>query len=528
MSFFQKITEFFKLHFAPKNSGPAKNQYLRKIETDLSKADNPVYKNGFVQPLFADALFMLYKNTTEFHSLLDFLRNPEYERVKNRVFDTLIQTGYNPEEKERLKSLSHEMRKQGFDENPNRQQETDRQTQIFAEMQRELQSDNFIQIEKTLKNLELFYDVCSFNYISALKIFNNAFETADTKPTFSPVAYENLVTEFLNLYFVTANLEVTGALARAITAILSIVPERKSIIPDDMVLPKMKKISSILKNILSPDTLKKLICLGKGTIDFEPECEKIKTTPLIDYTKRQQANFNADTERLNTEFQDRERVHEIKDTFGGQTLVTLQGYNSENNTKIQDGASLSFLWITPMQIIKTFITYFVSEEIRALLNDIVIEGFFYSADKKTEFSSVVFECLEIKNVIEKFEESFLRNKANDMVLLLSYLQDSQKDQEFFHMSETMVVNINNEAKEIIQHQTTNLYNLYKLLLALSEDSRKSTAEIISNIKILFTSSRNRSRVDFLEKSLPKWSGFLNLMKHYTVLGNIKASREQNW
>ncbi len=525
MAILTQLIDFLKILFVPGNPDIQKNQGLKAIETRLSKAETLTYKNGAVQISVANALYTIYSNIGVFNTLLDFIHAPEQKMVKNRVYDILIKTGYNENTKKKVEMLTYEMRRLSLDASVDRNAEINSQMQVFMTVQKDINTTGFAQIEKTIQDLELFYDLSSYNFITILKLFDSAFSPLDGNPNFKPVPCEELCSELLNFYFISAKLNITGSLGRAIDAVSSIVSGRVTVSQDDL-LSRLKKIATALNKVLNPDILKDLIALGKKDSEIEPETFESDAKPLQDYITRQKASFSSDTERLRMEYQDQERVREIKAIFGEKPLLPLNGYNPQINATLQDNTAFSFLWITPMQVLKTFITYYFTEDTQTLLNDIVVEGFFNTPEAKTDFSSAFFECSEIANVIQSFEDSFARNENYDSALLTSYIKDSQKDPEFVRTLGNMVSEINNTAKVITQAQSTNLFELYNLLLLTLEDSRLSTPELISNVKFLFTSSRNRDRVEILEKSMPKWASFLNLMKHYAQLGNIETPREE--
>ncbi len=522
---FSQLIDFIKLLFSPGNPEIQKNQQLKAIDTRLSKMTPAICKNGQVQTHFAEAMFVIYSNIGVFASLLDFIHLPEQKLVKNRVFDALIQSGYSEKTKKKLDALTYEMRKSSLESAAIRDNEINAQAQMFLEVQKDLHTTSFAQIEKTLQDLELFFDLSSFNFVDLLKHFDPAFSPLETKQNFVPVDSTVIADDLLNLYFVIAKLHLTGALGRAILAISSLVPGKINSMPQDQLIVRLKKIATALNKTLSSDVLKDLIALGKRDAAIEPECAVIKSTPLDEYSIRQKNVFAADTERLNVEFQDQQRGKEIHLVFGNIPLLVLDGYNAHANLALQEGASLSFLWITPLQILKTFVSIFLSEDIQALLNDIVVEGFFSIPETKTDFSSAVFDCLETLKEIQGFENSFTRNEKHDSALLTSYIKDSKKDPEFVRTLSNMVTEINETAKKLTQKHSTNLFELYSLILTVLEDSRRSTPELVTNIKFLFTSSRNRETVDLLDKSMPKWAAFLNLMKHYAHLGSIENPRE---
>ena len=56
-------------------------------------------------------------------------------------------------------------------------------------------------------------------------------------------------------------------------------------------------------------------------------------------------------------------------------LLELQAYNADTNKILKDESAESFLWITPVQIIKTFLNRFFEEQTTGFLNDIILEGF---------------------------------------------------------------------------------------------------------------------------------------------------------
>ncbi len=525
MALFDQLLDFFKLLFTPGNPEIQKNQYLKAIETRLLKSNNSIYKNGSVQVAFAEALFVVYSNIGAFNSLLDFITLPEQKLVKNRVYDALIKTGYNEASKQKLDALVYDQRKTALDEAANREDEVKLQLQKFLSVQKDLNTTGFAQIEKTLQDLELFYDLSSYSFVDILKLFDPSFSPLDSNPKFNPVPCEDLCDELLNFYYISAKLNLTGSLARAIVAVATIVPGKINLSQDQLVA-RLKKIATALNKTLNAEVLKDLIALGKRDADISPEAAVSKATPLDEYTNRQKAIFASDTERLNVEYQDQVRKREIQDIFGNIPLVSLTGYNAQTNSILQKGSSCSFLWITPMQIIKTFDAFLFTEEIQALLNDIVVEGYFNLPETKTDFSAAFFDCTEIANVIQEFENSFSRNEKFDGALLASHVKDSQKDPEFVRTLGNMVSEINNEAKKITQTQTTSVFELYSLLITILQDARRSSPELISNIKFLFTSSRNKETVELLDKSMPKWEAFLKLMKHYAQIGIIETYREE--
>ena len=142
--------------------------------------------------------------------------------------------------------------------------------------------------------------------------------------------------------------------------------------------------------------------------------------------------------------------HEIMELFPDGNIETLNGYNRETMEMLGGNSTTNFMWVVPMQILKTFFKIYYAAPLRSLLNDIIVEGLFSNAAKKTAFSQMIFSINEGVNLIDAFENEFNPNGRFGMNLIKGYINDSHKDADFGKRLSNLVDNINAEAKEIIQ------------------------------------------------------------------------------
>ena len=218
------------------------------------------------------------------------------------------------------------------------------------------------------------------------------------------------------------------------------------------------------------------------------------------------------------EVQDEIVAGEINSLFKDREQEVLAGYNSEQNEFLLLNGTSAFTLITPMQILKTFLSIYADSHIQSLLNDIVIEGFFYNPTYKTEFSTAVFSVLEAHERIQNFENSFDRNNVNDIAVIRGYVADAQGNPDFSTKLLHAITRINTEAKKILQEEVAHLLNLQHFLSDMLEDARLISPVNITNIKVLLASSRNKDNAVQLENQLPDWQIFFGIMKNYVVLG----------
>ncbi|MBQ7970577.1 MAG: hypothetical protein IJ293_06305 [Treponema sp.] len=526
MSIIQTISDFLESIFRHSSPEVQKKIQMKKLDAELKSYYPNIYKDGFLLPNFGEAIFSLYKYTHILDELfLSTVSSLDVQR-QHRFEAQLILTGYSVSEQEIISSLSYERRKETI------AAETRNVDRLYSSQRRELESllkelnnENFKKIDKDILMLRQFVDFCHYNFVPFLQTFDKNFQPANLSytPTYADVPVSKTVNLLEDLYFQMSNLHITTSLANMILAIAAL---RKNAELSDKerqtYLDCLKKINYIFQKILTDERLKKLIKFAKKDINYEPAVVSITGSPRQEFANMMQTKFETEEQRIRQEIKDTEISIEVKELFKTEELKTVATYNTEINTYLQNNTQLSFKWILPLKILKSFLHKFLSDNLKNILNDIVIEGFFNNPTYKTDFSSIVYNAIESETLLEDFEKSFELNQKNSISVLKSYLQDSHKDKDFYKKSENMVEYINNEAHNILQTSTTALFSLYKELGVLLADAKKTSGEIISNLKVLMMSSRNKENTRLLEEYYPYWKIFFEIMKNYVIInGEIK-------
>jgi hypothetical protein len=168
---------------------------------------------------------------------------------------------------------------------------------------------------------------------------------------------------------------------------------------------------------------------------------------------------------------------------------------------------------------------FITANVKSVLNNIVIEGFFNNQSYKADFSSTIYAVNEIPNLIEEFEKTFARGGKNDEAELRGLVRDSRTNTDFLKKVGSMVDNINNQAHRLIQEASKVLYELYIQIGELILDAKKSKSDMVSNIKVLLTSARNHDGAGMIEQQYENWKLFLKIMKNYAIIGEIEQGHE---
>lgn len=525
MGFFKLIKEFFESIFNSDSPEVKKKQELRKVESELKMLNPVLYKNGMIQPNLAELLRIFYENTKPIADILSATTNSTDQKRAWRFKRELIITGFSNESKERLENLSYENRlEKALSSSYNIDTVLATQHKHLEDLIKDLNSRELISIDYVIANLDQLSDICNFNFLTAIRTFDPNYDNfvVDYKPNFVPIVPEAMETTFSDLYYLTSGFSISTSLASAVIAAAQM--KKMTSLPQsekESLLGNLKKINAILKKNLPSNILKNFAILAQKNPDIELKTATYKVETRQKFATFLEDQFHADENRLKSELKDRDIESELKTLFGGMPLLTLKGYNADTNHLLKTNSPSSFLMITPMQILKTFVVNFLTESTMTLLNNIIVEGFFNNSEYKTEFSQAVFAATETQENINAFEDSFGREKRNDQELISGYIQDSHKNPDFMKDLTKMVDTINVEAKNLIQKEANVIFNLTMKVQDIVSDTKKASPDTISNIKVLASSSRNRDAFDAMEKNFSVWKNFLNVIKNYVIIGDVE-------
>ena len=529
MGFIKTLSDIFESIFKRSSPEVQKKQQMKKLEQEIREFQPSICRNGMLLPNFGEAIFALYKNTRPLDNLFSVTVSPNDIPRQRRFEAQLIVTGYPLQDQEALEALSFENRKEDI------LAETSNQDRIYLRQRKELErlikslnSDGFKKMDADLLQLRQLVEFCRYNYTPFLQAFDTNFIPADLmyKPSYREISLSTAQNLLEDLYYQSSGLVISTSTADAVLALAQL--RKGGDLQDDEkknFLGNLKKINYILTRVLNPEKLKALIRLCRQDLLYEPEVAKYTGSPRQDFANMLQARFDAEEQRIKTEIQDETISDEVSALFPDTPLEEVGSYSQSYNALLQTEVSMSFKWILPMRILKTFLRHYLPEGAKALLNDIVIEGFFNNPAYKSSFSSIVYAAINADQEIKAFEESFGTDKKHSIAVLESYIKDSKKDKDFFKKLEKMVQMINDDAHNVLQAACTNLSSLSRQLAELLADAKKPSSEIISNLKVLMMSSRNRDNTNFLEANYQNWNIFFEIMKNYVIINSGDMKHE---
>lgn len=523
MSILETIADIFESIFKRSSPEVQKKQQLKRLDSEIHSFSPMICQNRMLNSNFGEAIYSLYKYTRPLDNLFMTTVSTTDIHRQHRFEAQLIFTGYDIEEQNIINGLSYEKRKSDIlEETKNDLIVYDRHRRQMEKVLKALNSENFKKMDKDILTLRHFVDFCHYNFLTFVQIFDSNFIPADFsyQPAYTEVEASKCVNLLEDLYYLSNQLEIDTSTASAVFALARM--KQGGELSDSKkqeLLTCIKKILFVINKVLPSYRLKALIRLAKEDVLYEPKFASYTGSPRQEFADMFQERFNADEKRIKIEVQDETISKDVETLFNGFPLENVFAYNNEINKLLQENTALSFSWVLPIRVLKTFSKVYVSEGVRSLLNDIIIEGFFNNTNYKTTFSSTVYSVIGMADQIAAFEASFEDGKKNSVSVLKSYILDSNKDKDFYKRLESMVFSINKEANALIQSICSALNSLYKEMGELIADSKRPSSEIIQNIKVLMLSSRNRDNSSMFERQYSSWQIFFDIMKNYVIINN---------
>ena len=519
MQIFQNLVDILQEIFMPTAPEVKKRVALRKIEGELRAFSPCIYKNDMIQPNFAESLRILFNNTKSLSSLLsETICSEDLER-NHHFTEQLIMTGFSADAQKAIESLSYENRKEAAAKAESLTHHFERERVRLEKVLEELKSSQFSKIDKVLDTLKQLNDICRFNYMSAFRLFDPDFSAASNyMPKFAAIPLDLMENSLQDLYFVLAGFDIDKSTSNAVCALNQLYNGNQIDRTKEMELDScLKKIQGVVKTVMKQDVLLNLVRLAKGNPECTPEKVQYKGGERTRYGEFLENRFVIDESRLKNEIQNETIISEVNTLFAGKKLEVLKGYNSELNNALKQSTPCSFFWILPMQVLKSFILSYYKDTVQPLLNDIAIEGFFNQPEYKSSFAEQVYAVNDSLSHIEAFEHQFGASGLYDENLIQGFVRDSHRDNAFIGKLKTLVDKIEKEAKMVLQHEVSNIYRLYEKVAEIVVESKKPTSDIITNIKVLTMSTRNREKFEFLDTSINQWKLFFDIMKDYVTL-----------
>lgn len=532
---FEFMRDFFATIFFPKSPQTIKRKKLKNIFSRLNNLPNQfLTKDLFVLPSFAKVIFSIYVEVLPIKSVFEQTFMNKDIRVANRFKDTLLQNAFSEKQQKDFQSFSYNARVCSLQKSANSsleviQRSLKEQNKDFVTFLHELRTPEITNVEHTLQDIYSLYDFCNFDYFGLLSYFMNLNEKNFNEiiknggnPNFHKVMISAIIKELLDFHFVIKNVKLENNIIRAIEKMhnkLANFFENKFL----FVMQQISQLKEILQTEFEGHAILSMIRYAKREPDFDEKINQKFPHILSDFTERLEAQFLADTKKLLLLFQEDKIEKMVKDAFGNKKFFSFAGYNTEVNTRLQKVTSLSFDWIRPMELLRTFTKQNFDIGMSNFIKSILVEGLFIDNSFQKNLGAAFYYCENLSDKFEEFERLFTDGEKCSLSEINGYLKEIEAGGNFEKALLKLTEQANLSAKNIVQDAVEKYSDLYSNSVLLIADSKKHTPELISNIKVLFSSTKLRAFVSVFDNEVQKLKRFLEIMKNYAILVKIDIS-----
>ncbi|MGP1594665.1 MAG: DUF5312 family protein [Treponema sp.] len=512
-----------------------KKKELRRISAELRKLTPPLYRSDkTLLPAFATLLYQLYYYLQPIKSVLEKTIAASDLRASEKYQDMFFEASFTDEQKTIRQSFVFAQRNNTMTSCKNYEEAehiVNGHIQTFKNFLKIFEDQSFKIREKNYRNLFFLMDLCNFDYASLLSYFNKNISLGGEPESSVPLKFQEVfaaevLQNMLDFQFIIKHVVINADTIKDVIFLAKNIPDFQ-----ESEIQNIDKTLNIIETILAVHlkrtTIPLILKLVKEDPQFEEHAVLSETKPLQDYLQRLTETFQADSKRLLKIQKEQTITALIEKCFGRYGVKQLEGYNDTINEGIQNFSADAFDWIKPMQLLKSFTEMYFELRYKAFLQAVLVEGFFTNKQAEFKYSSMLRACEVMRSKIQAFEDIFKPDAQCSVQQIKQYITELEQGKDLKKQLHKIVHIANMQAKALVQTGSKAYMDLYLYINNMLEDSKKTTVpELITNLKSIASTAKNREAFAYLEQDHHIFALFLEIMKNYAVIGTIDTPAQQ--
>jgi hypothetical protein len=521
MGFLASLELFFSRLFAKDPEEARKRAELKRIHLFLAEHRPPYYrpKQNLILPGFANSVYSFAASLKPLAELARATVASSDVRVSQRYFDHLIDCRLSPQARERKAALTFDELLDRVTSSLDSDHEIELISQEFQSLLREIEGLGPREINYELSEVDRFIELCRHDYERLLGLFDPgvSLDSADRRPEFAPVDAEQILPELIDFYYVTEGFFFSDSLRQSLVRLL----ERKNASGvDDARKRKVEKICAQLEKLLAErldkETLLALIRAAKGDPAYTPSTPRERRDFVDSYRKRLAQQFEHDRDRIQRERHENAISADIRNLFGDAEILEVEGYDEDADSYLRKESPVSFTWIKPVRILKTFVAQVYDPILKEAVKRILVEGYFENKNYQNNLANILYQCERCGARIGEFEQQMTGSGRISIVAMKRYVEEMRRGKDIAPFLTRLVDAINAKAKEIVEDEAVLFAMLGDALTELLADYRKSSPDLVTNIRT-FAGGRNREIMGQILAGRDRINLLVKVMRNFTFV-----------
>jgi hypothetical protein len=522
MDLFQAVKEFFANFFSKNPQEVQKKRELKRIVADLQAIKPSIYRyqDKTVLPGFAAVIMEFCQLLRPVADLLKRTVSHTDVRTSQRFRDMLIDAKLPPDARDSKQNFAYDAMSSRIDKAADPDEEMEILAREFQSFIKHVEMPDVKALDVELADLERLVDICRNDYERILGLFDPSanLDNPAYRPQFSPANGAQLAPELIDLFYLIADFSVSVKTEENLSILLGRLTTKGTIEPEqkkklDKVLVNVNKL---LKHQLNAETLLNLLRAVKEDPAYMPSISRESVQAVDAYRTRIITQFQKDRERILRERHENAIMSDIKALFGSQELLSIGGYDEDNNELLQRESPNSFNYVKPMRILKTYLQTKFDGPVRDSTKRVLIEGYFDNKALQNSFANVYYQCEKSSDRLNQFEMSVNTPGRTSVLTMRRYVDEIRKGKDMTLLLNKLVDTINNKARDILDLEANLYFELANCMFEIVADYKKSTPEIISNIRTL-GAGKNKELITFMANGYNDMVKFVKIMKNFTII-----------
>jgi hypothetical protein len=526
MKIFQRIKEWFARALARNPEEARRKAEVRRLQAFLAELRPPFYrpKQNLILPGFAHAIHQFYALLRPLAELARSTIANSDIRISQRYFDYLIDRRLPAAEQERKRFFAYEGMSERIQASLKSEDELEAIIQEFQNFLGALDALGTRAVNADLYEVERFIELCKYDYERIIGLFDPSANLDDPryKPDFALVPGEQVFPELADFYYLTESFAFSRLLEENVLRLLE---KRQPESFDESKKGKIDKLFTQLQKTLdgrlNKDILLALLRVIKNDPGYTPTTPRERRDFLEAYRKRLIIQFDKDRERILREQHENAIAADIKNLFGEASILEIDGYDEEHDSYLRRESPNGFVWINPLRILKTFVAAEFEPHLKESIKRILVEGYFDNKSFQNNLANILYQCERSTGRITEFEEQLRGNGRISLVAMKRYIEEMKRGKDIAPFLGRLVDAINDKAREIVEDEAGLFAMLGEALGDLLSDFRRSSPELITNIRTL-GGGRNREILAQVQSGRERIAILVKIMSNFTFVKSSLA------
>ncbi len=493
-------------------------RYLKLVYTDIHGKK--------IFSIYASKLFSLFKLICSLRKSLQLPWRRQELLQEADLLEYLVLQQLEPQTRRQLNSFTYDFILDRISHAPDQNAAWKSVQREWTEFSRQVSELHNKKLADDLFQVELLYALMEFDFESLLKLFDPGFikNNIQQVPKFSDVQTDLVDQYLLDFYFIIARFRI-NANVRNVLDNLYMYYHEESEEHKEAVRESLDYIELLFENELSENTLRSLIQLIHQDPEFEPETAVNTHDYIAEVHLRLTNRFESSRDRVKRDLTDISLKGRIQDLLSEHSLLDLYGYNYKNEEVFHELGLSGFLFILPLQVVKTYYQYVFTKGILGSLRKIHDDGYYESPEFQKGFGEAIRKFPEVNRRIEYFETQLENANGVSIDSIIEMARTKGNSIKNFDVIKKYVDSSNKDAAKMLQFAGRSVEDLHRRIGALLGDYRASNPKFISNIRVL-GGDRNRDIILKVEQAYYELDNLLKILSSYTVVSEISINEQK--